>query len=123
MCVSSSIRQWVRSRGWVYAGGRMGLGFHFRILGFGEGGNRLEPLVIGFVLSGGLCRLSRFLGWRGLGTGFRGLCGGVFLLYVCPSVYLGVHSVSSLLRSVLIGFVCVLSWPLCFFGGGGPGML
>ena len=36
----------------------------------------LNQLVIGFVLSGGLCRLSLFLGWRALGARFRGLCGG-----------------------------------------------
>ena len=101
-----------------------GLGFHFRVLGFGGppvGSNRSPPgvvtglnqLVIGFVLSGGLCRLSLFLGWRGLGAGFRGLCGGGLSSTCVPGCAL-----RELSATVLIGSVCVLVCALCFFGVG-----
>ena len=80
----------------------------------------LNQLVIGFVLSGGLCRLSRFLGWRGLGTGFRGLCRGG-LSSICVSVCVPGCALCELSATVLIGFVCVRGWPLRFFGGGRTG--
>ena len=73
----------------------------------------LNQLVIGFVLSGGLCRLNIFLGWRGLGAGFRGLCGGGLSSTCVPGCAL-----RELSATVLIGSVCVLVCALCFFGGG-----
>ena len=80
----------------------------------------LNQLVIGFVLSGGLCRLSLFLGWRGLGAGFRGLCGGG-LSSTCVSVCVPGCALCELPAVVLIVFVCVLGWIFCFFGGGRTG--
>ena len=80
----------------------------------------LNQLVIGFVLSGGSCRLCLFLVWRGLGSGFRGLCGGG-LSSICVSVCVPGCAPCAPSAMVLIVFVCVSVWALCFFGGGRTG--
>mmetsp|Transcript_29831 Transcript_29831/g.50116 ORF Transcript_29831/g.50116 Transcript_29831/m.50116 type:complete len:319 (-) Transcript_29831:419-1375(-) len=65
----------------------------------------LNQLVIGLVLSGGLCRLGRFLGWFVLGAGLRVVFWGRAVLSC----------------SCVVSVVCVLicGWVRCRFGGGG----
>jgi hypothetical protein len=77
-----------------------GLGFHFRVLGFGGGGNRFEPACNWFRVVGRVVSSESFRGlaWVGCGVPWVVCAGGVSLPYVCPFVYLlGVHYVSSLL--------------------------
>ena len=77
----------------------------------------LNQFVIGFVSAGGLCRLGIFLGWLGLGTGFRGLCGGG-RPSTCVSIRVHGCALCEPSAAVLTGLVCVGGWFLCFFSGG-----
>ena len=77
----------------------------------------LNQFVIGFVSAGGLCRLGLYLGWLGLGIGFRGLCGGG-RPSTCVSIRVHECALCEPSVAVLTGLVCVGGWFLCFFSQG-----
>ena len=78
----------------------------------------LNQLVMGFVLSGGLCRFCLF--WRGLGPGCCVLRGGG-LSSICVSVRAPRCAPCEPSAMVSIELVPVSVWVLCFFGGGRAG--
>jgi hypothetical protein len=94
-----------------------GLGFHYRILGFGGGGNRFEPAGYWFRVVGRVVSFESLLGlaWVGYGVPWA-VRGG--LSSTCVSVCVPGCALYELSATVL---VCVRGWLLCFFNGGRTG--
>jgi hypothetical protein len=96
------------------------LGFYFRILGFGGGGNRFEAAGNWFRVVGRVVSFESSLGLVWVGYGVPWVVRGG-LSSICVSVCVPGCALCELSAMVLVGFVCVLGWPLCFFGGGRTG--